>query len=98
MKSIASRKTGETISDYVLAIKHLASSCYFSAFLKYALRDKLISGISTECIRQQLLSEEKGFDDTYAMAVRLEQAGKQANILQIQKTCPASWRGCKDSC
>src|SRR5436190_6436365 len=75
-----SQKPGESIADFVVVIKHLASSCEFSSFLKDALRDKLISGISNENIRQKLLSEESNFDTTYALALRLEQAEKQANL------------------
>lgn len=39
------QKPTENISEFMVAIKHLASSCEFGSFLKDALRDKLVSGL-----------------------------------------------------
>ncbi|XP_054259367.1 uncharacterized protein K02A2.6-like [Macrosteles quadrilineatus] len=74
------QKPGESIAEFVVSIKHLASSCKFGTFLKDALRDKVISGISNETIRQKLLSEELDFDEAYASALRLEQAESQSSL------------------
>lgn len=74
------QRPGESVSDFVVAIKHLAHSCQFGTFLKDALRDKLISGIGNDSIRQRLLSEELDFDKTYSRALMLEQAEKQSNL------------------
>jgi hypothetical protein len=74
------QKPGETISEFVVSIKHLATTCKFGSFLNDALRDKLVAGISNENIRQKLLSEEKGFKETLELAIRLEQAEKQSNM------------------
>lgn len=74
------QKPTETISEFVVAIKHLASTCEFSSFLLDALRDKLISGINNENIRQKLLSEELDFEKTFALALRFEQAEKQTGM------------------
>lgn len=74
------QKQGESVSDFVIGIKHLAHSCEFGSFLKDALRDKLISGIANDSIRQKLLSEEKNFDETYALALMLEQAERKSNL------------------
>ena len=79
------QKSSETISEFVVAIKHLASSCKFGTFLKEALRDKLISGISNEVIRQKLLSEDQDFDEAYSLALRLEQAEKQTSLFSKQQ-------------
>ena len=69
-----SQRSGESITDFVVAIKHQSQFCKFGTFLKDALRDRLISGISNDIIRQKLLSEEADFDKTYSMALMLEQA------------------------
>lgn len=74
------QKSTETISEFVVAIKHLASSCEFKSFLTDALRDKLISGISNDGIRQKLLSEELDFNKALAFALRLEQAERQTGL------------------
>uniref|UniRef100_A0A1B6KSV3 CCHC-type domain-containing protein n=1 Tax=Graphocephala atropunctata TaxID=36148 RepID=A0A1B6KSV3_9HEMI len=78
------QKPTETIAEFVVAIKHLASTCVFKTFLMDALRDKLVSGIQNEGIRQKLLSEELDFDQTFALALRLEQAEKQTGIFANQ--------------
>ncbi|XP_054265657.1 uncharacterized protein K02A2.6-like [Macrosteles quadrilineatus] len=75
------QKPTETISEFVVAIKHLSSTCKFSTFLKDALRDKLISGINNEVIRQKLLSEDLDFEEAQTLALRLEQAEKQTGTV-----------------
>ncbi|XP_054272755.1 uncharacterized protein K02A2.6-like [Macrosteles quadrilineatus] len=68
------QKPAESIAEFMVAIKHLASTCNFGTFLNDALRDKLISGISNDGIRQKLLSEELDLSKTFAQALMLEQA------------------------
>lgn len=74
------QRPNESIADFVVALKHLSSSCKFSTFLKDALRDKLICGIHNESIRQKLLSEEQNFDKTFEQALMLEQADRQTGL------------------
>jgi hypothetical protein len=74
------QKPAESIAEFMVAIKHLASTCEFGTFLSDALRDKLISGISNDGIRQKLLSEELDLSKTYAQALMLEQAEKQTGL------------------
>lgn len=74
------QRPNEGIADFVVALKHLSSTCKFGTFLKDAMRDKLICGIQNEVIRQKLLSEEQDFDTTSASALTLEQAEKQTGL------------------
>lgn len=67
----------ESISDYVVTLKHMASTCKFGNFLKDALRDKLVCGIRDDVIRQRLLTDELDFDDSFKKALTLEEAIKQ---------------------
>lgn len=74
------QKPVETVAEFAVAIKHLATTCSFGTFLKDALRDKLVSGLKNENIRQKLLSEELDFDKALELALRLEQAERQSGI------------------
>lgn len=67
----------ESISDYVVTLKHMASTCNFGAFLKDALRDRLVSGIRDDVIRQRLLTDELNFEDSLRKALTLEEAIRQ---------------------
>ncbi|KAJ8032524.1 hypothetical protein HOLleu_26075 [Holothuria leucospilota] len=50
----------ESVSDYIVRLKNLSSQCKFGAFLKEALRDKLVSGLHSKMkgIQTKLLSME----------------------------------------
>ena len=49
---------GETVADYILALKRLASTCEFARFLDDALRDKFVCGLTGEAYHRRLLSEK----------------------------------------
>ena len=78
----ASQGESESVSEFVVRLKKLASTCSFGAFLSEALRDRLVSGLHPKMSRTQrhLLSLR---DLTYAVAhdkcIADEMAGK-ANI------------------
>lgn len=67
----------ESVSDYVVTLKHMASTCNFGNFLKDALRDRLVSGIRDDFIRQRLLTDELDFEGSLKKALMLEEAIKQ---------------------
>lgn len=69
------QKEGESLAEYAVAIKQMASACEFNTFLKDAMRDRFVSGIRCQEIQQRLMTEEdKSFDELYALALRLEEA------------------------
>ena len=79
---MASSEEGESVSEILVRLKKLASTCSFGAFLSQALRDRLVSGLHPKMSRTQrhLLSIR---ELTYSMAhdkcIADEMAGK-ANI------------------
>ncbi len=78
---------GETISDYILALKHLASSCEFGTFLNDALRDKFVCGLAGELYHRRLLSEKDlTFKKACDIALALELAHKDTKELGAQTT------------
>ena len=65
------QNTGETIQEFIQALETLAKNCQFvattaEAYKEHMLRDSLINGLASSCIRQRLLEKE---DLTYQQAV-----------------------------
>ena len=46
---------GESIFDFVAALRHLAEYCNFGGSLENMLRDRLVSGVNNEKIQRRLL-------------------------------------------
>ena len=59
------QKSGESISDYVLALRRLAVHCNYGEFLDRALRDRFVCGLNNSKIQNKLLNTE---DLTFAKA------------------------------
>ena len=55
----AKQEEGESISNFLVRLKHLASTCEYGSFLKRALRDKFVCGLKDDKIQEKLLSEDK---------------------------------------
>lgn len=76
------QKEGESVNDYVVAIRHLSKHCEYGDHLDEALRDRLVSGLASESIQRKLLTER---DLTFAraceIALSMEMASK--NSLEI---------------
>ena len=53
------QKQDESVSEYILALKKLASTCDFGQFLNDALRDKFVCGLLGERYHKRLLSEKE---------------------------------------
>jgi len=49
----------ETIAQYMVKLRRLATHCDFGAYLNDALRDCLVSGLSNANIQKRLLSEDR---------------------------------------
>ena len=49
----ASQEKNESVSDFMVRLKKLASTCSFGAFLDAALRDRLVSGLHSKMSRTQ---------------------------------------------
>ena len=80
------RKQGETVAQYVAALKKLAEHCGFQeAALKNMLRDRLICGINNERWQKRLLTEpDPDYDKALEVALALEAAEKSVQDLQAQ--------------
>ncbi|KAF2880630.1 hypothetical protein ILUMI_25549 [Ignelater luminosus] len=76
----------ESISEFVVALNHLAKICNFGTFLKDALRDRLLCGIKDSHIQHRLRTVESDFDETLKKALLLEEASKNANLFSVSQS------------
>ncbi|KAL1477050.1 hypothetical protein MTO96_036066 [Rhipicephalus appendiculatus] len=76
------QQPGESIQEYVAALRELASSCSFVA-TDDSLRDQFLEGISSENLRECLLLEGSSlcFSRAVLLAQQLEQAAQQVREL-----------------
>ncbi|KAJ8032982.1 hypothetical protein HOLleu_23086 [Holothuria leucospilota] len=77
------QKPGESVSDYILALKKLSIHCNFGNYLNRALRDRFVCGLRDEKIQNKLLNMENlTFDDACRTATSMEMASKQAQEMR----------------
>ena len=76
------QKSGESVNDFVAALKSLAHTCEFGATLTEMLRDRFVMGLANEKIQQVLLAEtELTFDKAVNMATARETASKDVKAM-----------------
>ena len=51
------QQEGENVASFTVALRQLSSSCEFGAFLRQALRDQFVCGLSNQGIQRKLLAE-----------------------------------------
>ena len=80
------RNAGETVSQYVAVLKHLATDCKFNNAMRLErLRDRLVSGIRDKRMMSELLKlklEELTFDIAVAKCIAIEQSYRDVEALQ----------------
>ncbi len=80
---------GETIIQYVAALRDLAATCDFAATLDKMLCDQLVKNVSSHRIRERLpLESELTFEKATTIATQIEAAGEQANLLSGNRSVP----------
>ena len=83
------QRVGETVAQYMAALRKLTECCEFKDYLEEALRDRLVCGLRSEVVQRRLLSE-KGLklQTAYDVAVSMETASRQASELQSPERTP----------
>ena len=77
----------ESISDYIVELKKLASTCDFGDFLSIALRDRLVCGLRSESIERKFLTEvDLTFDKAERITAAMELAQRNAVDLQPSRS------------
>ncbi|KAG1926332.1 hypothetical protein F2P79_024957 [Pimephales promelas] len=80
------QKLDETVVEYILVLKTLASTCEFGQFLNDALRDQFVCGLSGEGYHKRILSEKDlTFKKACDIALALELAYK--DTMELREHC-----------
>lgn len=81
------QKEGETITDYAMQLKKLASTCNFGNFLDDALRDQFLCGLKSSHILSKLLAEGDSltFPKALELSLVLENADRNVRSLHPEK-------------
>ena len=77
------QQQGESVSEYIVALKKLSIHCNYGEFLTRALRDRFVCGLNDTSIQNKLLNaSDLTFQKACEMANAMEMAGKQAKDLR----------------
>ncbi|XP_064645931.1 uncharacterized protein K02A2.6-like [Lineus longissimus] len=76
------QKSGESVNDYVLALRKLSIYCYFGNYLNRALRDKFVCGLQDTRIQKLLKTADLTFARATQIAVAMEMSSKQAKEMR----------------
>ncbi|UYV72016.1 K02A2.6-like, partial [Cordylochernes scorpioides] len=77
----------ESVSEYLVEIKWLASTCGFGEFLKESLRDKLVCGLRNAKIQRRILSEgDVPLARVVEIALSMEAAEKNTRIFHVNES------------
>ena len=83
------RGEGESIADFVAALRQLSEHCAFGDTLQDVLRDRLVCGVKDERIQRRLLGEvELTFARAFQIALAVESANKHA--IELQSSVPTT--------
>jgi AraC-like DNA-binding protein len=76
------QRMGESLTEYLQALKHLAATCNFgSATLEENLRDQFVSGLANDAMRSRIFAErEIKYREAVELALALEAAEKHAEV------------------
>jgi len=80
-----SQREGESMAEYVEALRNMATSCDFGQFLERALRDRFVSGLRSEAMQRRLLGEEMDFARAVELASSMEAATRDIRELNRPK-------------
>lgn len=77
------QKSAETVAEYLVELRRLATTCKFGTFLEEALRDRFVCGLSSETTQRRLLAK-KDLDLKTAtdLAVAMEIANSDTLIIK----------------
>ncbi|XP_050553385.1 uncharacterized protein K02A2.6 [Spodoptera frugiperda] len=80
------QRDGEPLTEYLQALKHLATTCNFGkcskcSTLEENLRDQFVSGLANDAMRSRIFAERKiEYKEAVELALALEAAEKHAEV------------------
>lgn len=77
------QKDGESVAEFVAALRKITEFCEYGSFLNDMLRDRLVCGIRDKKVQRRFLQESKlTYKEAFDMALAAETADKDAKRLQ----------------
>ena len=94
-----SRQKGESVADYVAALRDIAQHCEYDATLSDMLRDRLVCGVNHTLIQRWLLAEKDlTYEKAYSTAISIEAAERDHQNLKDDKSVqPVNYQSTKKS-
>ncbi len=81
------QEDGESVSDYILALKRLSKHCNFERTLAERLRDRFVPGLKKEGMQRRLLTEKTlTWESACQIALSMEMAEKDTQSLKSKPT------------
>ncbi|XP_045535455.1 uncharacterized protein K02A2.6-like [Papilio machaon] len=80
------QRPGESLTDYLQALKHLAATCNFGkcntcSTIEENLRDQFVSGLASDAMRARIFAEKKiQYKEAVELALALEAAERHAEV------------------
>ncbi|CAB3238863.1 unnamed protein product [Arctia plantaginis] len=86
------QRDGESMTEYLQELKHLATTCNFGTTLEENLRDQFVSGLSNSAMRSRIFAEKSiTYREAVELALALEAAERHAEVSGA--TAPVSASG-----
>ena len=80
------QESGESVSEYLAALRRLAKDCHYEGLLNEALRDSFFCGLASDSMRRRLfLEKDLTLEKATELALAMEAADKDAMTMQAQK-------------
>ena len=81
------QRQGETVLEYLAALRSLSKDSQFENFLEQALRDRLVCGLFFDATKRRLLiKKDLMLEKACELAVAMEAAGKETAAMQLPKS------------
>ncbi|XP_028176931.1 uncharacterized protein K02A2.6-like [Ostrinia furnacalis] len=88
------QRPGESMSDYLQDLKHLATTCNFGTSLEENLRDQFVSGLSNVAMRSRIFAEKDiKYKEAVELALALEAAERHAEVSAATSAATTSGAG-----
>uniref|UniRef100_A0A2A4JKQ7 Retrotransposon gag domain-containing protein n=1 Tax=Heliothis virescens TaxID=7102 RepID=A0A2A4JKQ7_HELVI len=73
------QRAGESMTEYLQDLKHLATTCNFGTMLEENLRDQFVSGLANSAMRSRIFAEKNiKYKEAVELALALEAAERHA--------------------
>ncbi|XP_013175095.1 PREDICTED: uncharacterized protein LOC106123378 [Papilio xuthus] len=88
------QEVGESLADYLKALKHLATTCNFREALEENLRDQFVSGLASEAMRSRIFAERSiRYKEAVELAFALEAAERHTGVSAVTGATATSGAG-----